>query len=315
MQKTPTAIRFFSARRILKGDLIPSLVLLLPSFALLTVFIAAPLGYSLVMSLFDTPARNELVFVGFNTYGHVLGDPAFWKALLIGGRYALVIVPSQIIIAFLLASLATKLRRRFGAFFKVAVYIPCVLSGVVVGVIFLSVFQEDTGVFNAILSALWKPFALAGAKPFTPIAWLSDPSVDWLACSVAVVWAGLGYTTLIMLGGLYDIPVDYYEAATIDGAGKLAKLFHITLPGLKNVFVYVLVSLIVSSVQVFEIPYIMTGKGQIGTTMGPIGFLFDKFNYDINKTYATVASIVIAIILALLSSIIFRVISSEKSEA
>jgi ABC-type sugar transport system permease subunit len=301
-------------KRFFGGDGFAAVCLLAPSFALLTVFVITPLCVSLAGGFFDNPALGVSVFVGFKTYGRVFSDPVFWKALAIGGRYALFIVPVQTVAAFLIASLATKLGRRFGGAFKAFVYVPCVLSGVVVGAVFLSLFQEDAGLFNAVLAALYKPVEAMGAKAFEPVAWLADPAVDWLAASVAVVWAALGYTTLIMLGGLYDIPKDYYEAATIDGAGRFARLFHITLPGLRNVFVYVLVSLIVSSLQVFEIPYIMTGKGAAGTTMGPIGLLFDKFNYDLNKSYAVCASVVIAAVLAGLSSVVFRVISSERSE-
>jgi ABC-type sugar transport system permease subunit len=308
--------RFISSiKRITGGDVFAAIVLLLPSFVLLTVFVVTPLIVSLVSGFFDKPALDVTVFVGFKTYGKVLSDPVFWKSLGVGLRYALVIVPVQTILAFLIATLITKLGKRFSGAVKVLVYIPCVLSGIVVGTVFLSLFQEDTGLLNAVLAALYKPFEAMGAQPFEPVAWLASKNTAWLVSSVAVIWAGLGYTTLIMLGGLYDIPRDYYEAATIDGAGVWAKFTHVTLPGLRNVIVYVFISLIVSSVQVFEIPYIMTGKGTAGSTMGPIGLLFDKFNYDLNKSYATCASLLIALILAGLSSVIFRVISSEKSEA
>lgn len=299
-----------------KDDTGSAIVLGLPSLIFLTVFIVLPLAYSLVMSFADTPKLNVVEWVGFKNYIKVLSDSVFWKAMWVGIRFVLVVVPIQIVIAFFLASLITKLSGRLSAVFKTALYIPCVLSGIVIGVIFLYLFNHETGVLNAVITTLWQPFVAMGAKPYDPIAWLSEPSTAWVACSFAMIWSGVGYTTLIILGGLYDIPKDYYEAATIDGAGKIAKLLHITLPGLKNVVVFVLISLVVSTFQVFEIPFMMTGKGPLNSTMGPIGLLFEKFNYDtISKSYATTSSIIIGAVLASIASIIFRVISSEKSEA
>lgn len=301
-------------RRTERGDGLSAAVLLLPSFVLLTVFVIVPLGFSFVSSFFDHSIKDVSTFVGFKTYGRIFTESMFWRSMWVGLRYAIVIVPLQLVLAFLLASLITKLTGRLSSALKVSLYIPCVLSGVVVGTIFLSLFQEK-GVVNAILAFLYKPFEAMGAAPFEAKAWFADGSVDWFICCIAVIWAGLGYTTLIILGGLYDIPQDYYEAAKMDGANVLERLWYITLPSLKNVLVYVLISLAVSAIQVFEIPFVMTGKGALNfSTMGPIGYIYAK-NSDMVKDVATTSSLIIGVIIAALASVIFKFISSEKSEA
>ena len=117
-----------------------------------------------------------------------------------------------------------------------------------------------------------------------------------------------------MLGGLYDIPVDYYEAAKLDGANWWKQTVYITIPSLKNIGLYLLISLVVSSFQLYEIPLVIVGAGAQHSTEGPIYYLYYQFNYTRNMGEVYSASLLVAIVLTALSSVIFKLTSSEKSQ-
>ena len=287
-----------------REDAITAYLVLLPSFILLVTFVIVPLIISVVNSFYDRSAYMDAVWKGMGNYKKVLTDSKFWKAIGVGLKFILAIVPIQLVLAFFIAHLVMQLPKHLSSFVKVAVYMPCLLSGIIVGAIFSYIYASDAGGF---LNHLLGKFGVS------PIGWTGEP--DWALFSVAVaaIWNGLGYTTLVMLGGLLDIPKDYYEAAKLDGAGFFAQMFHITIPCMRNLGVYLLVSSFVSTFQLFELPFVLTGGGPLDRTQGPVGYLYYHFTWDdtLGMTYA--GSVLVAIVLTGISSVVFRLVNSEKS--
>ena len=213
-------------------------------------------------------------------------------------------MPIQLILAFFIAHLVIQLPKHLSSFVKVTVYMPCLLSGIIVGAIFSYIYASDAGGF---LNNLLSKFGVA------PIGWTGEPRWALFSVAVAAIWNGLGYTTLVMLGGILDIPRDYYEAAKLDGAGFFAQMVHITIPSMRNLGVYLLISSFVSTFQLFELPFVLTGGGPLDMTQGPVGYLYYHFTWDdtLGMTYA--GSVLVAIVLTSISSVVFRVVNSEKS--
>ena len=215
-----------------REDAITAYLVLLPSFILLVTFVIVPLIISVVNSFYDRSAYMDAVWKGMGNYKKVLTDSKFWKAIGVGLKFILAIVPIQLALAFFIAHLVMQLPKHLSSFVKVAVYMPCLLSGIIVGAIFSYIYASDAGGF---LNHLLGKFGVS------PIGWTGEP--DWALFSVAVaaIWNGLGYTTLVMLGGLLDIPKDYYEAAKLDGAGKFRQIWSITLPGILPTIIIMLI--------------------------------------------------------------------------
>ena len=285
-----------------KDDLLTAYLVLLPSFLLLVTFVIAPLVISVVNSFYD--AYMDAVWKGMGNYTKVLTDEKFWKSIGVGLKFILSIVPIQLILAFFIAHLVIQLPKHLSSFVKVTVYMPCLLSGIIVGAIFSYIYASDAGGF---LNNLLSKFGIS------PIGWTGEPRWALFSVAVAAIWNGLGYTTLVMLGGILDIPRDYYEAAKLDGAGFFAQMVHITIPSMRNLGVYLLISSFVSTFQLFELPFVLTGGGPLDMTQGPVGYLYYHFTWDdtLGMTYA--GSVLVAIVLTSISSVVFRVVNSEKS--
>ena len=287
-----------------KDDLLTAYLVLLPSFLLLVTFVIAPLVISVVNSFYDSSAYMDAVWKGMGNYTKVLTDEKFWKSIGVGLKFILSIVPIQLILAFFIAHLVIQLPKHLSSFVKVTVYMPCLLSGIIVGAIFSYIYASDAGGF---LNNLLSKFGVA------PIGWTGEPRWALFSVAVAAIWNGLGYTTLVMLGGILDIPRDYYEAAKLDGAGFFAQMVHITIPSMRNLGVYLLISSFVSTFQLFELPFVLTGGGPLDMTQGHVGYLYYHFTWDdtLGMTYA--GSVLVAIVLTSISSVVFRVVNSEKS--
>lgn len=296
-----------SRKRYSRSDILAALICLLPSFVLLVMFTVVPLIISFYFSFFDIKDYLGNTFVGFKNYGTILfglQSSNFYKSLLVGLEFVLIIVPLQLVLSFLVANLVMKLSRKYSSVIKICIYLPCLLSGIVVGSIFSYVYNYHGGLLNGILNGMG----------MQSINWTDAKGWAIFAVCIAAIWNGLGYNTLVMLGGLYDIPVDYYEAARLDGANWWKQTIHITIPSLKNIGLYLLISLVVSSFQLYEIPLVIVGALAEHSVEGPIYYLYYQFQYTDNMGEVYAASLLVAIVLTALSSIVFKLTSSEKSQ-
>ena len=292
-------------RRYKKDEVFTSFACLTPSFALFLLFTLIPLVISFYFSLFEINFYRGNTFVGFANYEKILkgvSSKEFFSSILIGLKYIAIIVPIQSVLAFLIANLIMSVDKKTSALLKVVIYLPCLLSGIVVGAIFSYIFNYDGGLINAFLEGIG----------LNKVNWTGDPKFAIWAVCLASIWNGIGYTSLVMLGGLYDIPKEYYEAAEIDGANWIQRVFHISLPSLKNVGLYLIISLIVSSFQLYEIAYVIVGSGALHSTEGPIYYLYYQFNYTRNMGEVYAASLIIAIVLTLISSVSFLLLKQDK---
>ncbi|MBM3313734.1 sugar ABC transporter permease [candidate division WOR-3 bacterium] len=264
-------------------------VWLMPALLVLLVFRVLPIALSVRMSLYDWGMAGARAFVGLGNYVAVLRDPVFWQSLLNTGWYVLFEVPLILLFSLLIATLLNQKIRGLSVY-RTLYYLPVVTSIVAVSVVWRWILQPDRGLLNYVLSWfhvggirwLQDPCGLfqllAGPSAQSPSA-LRGPSVALLSLVMMGIWKGIGYNVVIFLAGLQNIPQTYYDAARIDGAGRLATFRHITWPLISPTTYYVLVMSCISAFETFAQVWIMTGPpagGPLSTTKVVMYYFYEN---------------------------------------
>lgn len=277
-------------------------IMLAPVLVLLSIFVVWPAIQAVYLSFFDWSFYTESEYVGWKNFHDVLVDPKFWDAVVRGLQFVVMTVPASMVLSFLVATLATSVSRRLSSVLKVSIYIPSVISGVIASITFVIIYDYSGGLLNALVNVFGAPNQ----------AWLGDPRWALGAIAVPAVWLGLGISTLIMIAAMLDIPDSLYEAAELEGANWWQRTRFITIPQMKNVLLYLLVVGFVGSIQQFELPLVMTGGGPNGATELPNLFIFNHFRGDAYVGYSIAAALLLFVVLGSISSLIFRIVNSEK---
>jgi len=294
------------ARR--KGNLqrsnLTAYLMIAPMVILLAIFVIYPLGYAVWLSGHRISFYKPAVWVGLDFYRFVLTDPQFWHSLRVGLTYSAIVVPTGLVIALLLASFIKTLSTGVASVLKVTVYIPAVIASVLTANIFVLIYQ-DQGIAN------W----FVGLFGISPVAWLNDPSIALPALAVPGLWLGFGISTLILLAAMLDIPSSYYESASLDGANAFQTMRYITLPLLRNVFVFLAITGFTLSLQEFLLPLIMTQGGPVDRTLTPNLFIINSFrdSTPYATSFSLAAALLLFVVLGSISLIIFKAISSVKA--
>ena len=272
-----------------------SYLFIAPAVILFSVFVFIPVIASFFLSFTKYNIIGSPQWVGLDNYIQIFfHDTRFWKALRNTTVYVLGVVPVGISISLLLA-VAIDQKIRFKNFYKAVFFMPVVTSVIAISVIWKWLFAG--GKYGLINHWLMK-FGLQ------PIDWLMSPSWTLPAIMIMSIWAGLGYSMILILAGLQTIPNAFYEAAEIDGASNWHKFWNITLPLLRPTMVFVVIMSMINSFQLFEQVYIMTsgtGEGVGGVldcALSLVAYLYDKGFQQFEMGYASaIAYILFAVIL------------------
>jgi multiple sugar transport system permease protein len=251
-------------KKKLKWDKIVPLLFIAPWVFGFLVFTLGPLLYSLFISFFDWPIVGKATFIGIGNYKTMFtNDPLFWKSLWVTAKFALFFVPLNIIIALVLAILLNQSIKGH-SFFRTFFYLPSVISGVALAMIWAWVFNGEYGILNYFLSL----FGITGPD------WLNNTKWALVAMVIASLW-GQGQMMLIFLAGLKGISKEMYEAASIDGANKLTQFFKITLPLLTPTIMFNLITTIISAFQQLTLALVLTGGGPLKST-----YFYAMYEYE-----------------------------------
>ncbi len=275
---------------------------LAPLVVLLGIFVIWPAIYAGYLSFQDWSFYKDPEFVGWKNFVDVMSDRLFWAAVGRGFVFVAMTVPPMLVLAFLFASLVVSVGKKFASFLKVSIYIPTIISAVITSIIFVLIYDYSGGLLNWFL-------AFFGIDP---IAWIGDPAWALLAIAVPAIWLGMGLTSLIMVAAMVDIPQEFYEAAAMEGANWWQKTAYITLPQMKNILLYLLITGFVAAIQQFELPLVMTNGGPLDSTMLPNLFIFNHFRNDINVGYSIAAALLMFVVLGTVSAVVFRFVNSER---
>lgn len=261
-------------------------------FFLLTLI---PLVYSIYLSLTQYNGISAPQFIGLQNFADIfLRDDLFVQSLINAFYYAILAVPSSLILALIIAFLLSK-ESRSSNFFQIIFYFPSVAAGVAVFTVAKFLLRGEGGLINYFLSF----FGVQG--PY----WLTDPK--WAMISLALVnLIFCGAQMLIFLAGIKQIPSSYYEAAKIDGASNTRCFFAITLPLIANVFAFNLVMGIINAFQVFVQPLIMTGGGPLRKTYVYGIYIYDSaFSFG-RFGYAAALAWIMFVIILLISMVVLK---------
>jgi multiple sugar transport system permease protein len=281
---------------------------LLPFVVLYSVFVIWPVVSGVYISFHKWGLMGKIRFVGINNYTRFLEDKNFWAALSHTAQFVLMSVPLLIITALVLAILAN--RKIFcQKFLRVSYYIPNVLSVAVISFLFKFMFSPYIGFISTLFHSL------GILAPDQEIQWLKDVNLAWLVITFATVWWTTGFTMMLYISALQDIPTQIYEAADIDGASKSRQLFSITLPLLKPTTYLVLLLQIIASFKVFGQVLLITGGGPGSLTRPLIQYIYDVAFRQNDMGYGAAMSYALFLILVVLSYIQTRIQKNEEAKA
>ncbi|MBC1503278.1 carbohydrate ABC transporter permease [Listeria booriae] len=275
-------------------------VFILPSVLLFVVFILYPIISSFVLS-FQTSNGGETSFAGLANYERLLHDEIFWKALKNTFIIFIFQVPIMLFLGLVLATVLNNKLLKWKGFFRVGFYLPAVTSLVAYSLLF-SIMLQDSGLINNLLSYIG----------IGPIPWLSSASWSKVSIILAMIWRWTGYNMVIYLAALQNIPEDTYEAADMDGAGKIRQFFSITIPQLKPVILFTAILSTIGTLQLFDEPFNLT-KGEPADSTMTLGLYIyqNGFKY-FDFSYASAVAYVVVIIVAVLSFLQFKFTGADK---
>lgn len=261
-----------------------------PALAGLALFTIVPVVLSIVMGFYNWPTFGEKTFIGFDNYVKLFTDsPDFWPALRNTFVFAILYVPISVILSFLLAlSLHSRIRGR--AALRVLFFIP-VVTPMVANVLVWKMMLQPQGLVNGI-STSWFGIDMPN--------FLADPQWAMIMVVLMSVWQGIGYNMLIFSAALEQLPDSIVEAAVLDGAQGLRMLWHVTVPLVSPSIFFASVMTMITSMQVFVQPQLLTGGGPGNATQPIVQFIYNQgFKFQELGLAAAGAWILFAIIIAL----------------
>ena len=264
---------------------------ILPFFVLFLVFQLIPIIWTVYISFTQWRGIGDPQFIGWANYQKILIDNMFWDALKNTVVYWISGLVLILIFALSIASILNYELLKGRIFFKTVTFLPNVCAAIAMGLIFRLFFDENAGLINEALEA----FGLSR------VPWLTSTQYSKIPVIILNVWRNTPWFTMIILSGLLNIPKDYYEAATMDGAGKWKQFCYITLPSLGNILFFCSVTLTVDSWKLFNESYILPGPGTSNTSL--FQYMYESGFNTFNMGYASSIGVVLIVILAVISVI------------
>jgi ABC-type sugar transport system permease subunit len=280
-----------------------------PFFILFCIFLAYPVVHSFWLSFHRQQGISTPEFVGLRNYLNLLVDPRFKQSLINSTVYALGSLFLQVPLAFVLAYVInSKLVPSFNlkSFYRMSYFVPLLTSTVVASLMFGILYDYNSGLINSFLVQWFGESAKIG--------WLRDPVVVKFSIILLLIWRFVGLISLYFLAGLQNIPKELEEAAAIDGANWWVILTRIVLPLLRPVILFVTVTAINGSYQIFAEPYLLTGGGPRDQSLSVVQYLYATGFSQFNLGYASSIGYTLVIIIVVLAILNLRVFGAFREE-
>lgn len=278
--------------------------LIAPALIHLSVFALWPIAFVVYISLHRWPLLGDAhQFVGLSNFRLLCGDSAFFHALLNSALFTVGTVPLNLLLALALAALlATPLK--FSGLFRTLYFLPVVTSSVAVAMVFSWVYHPEFGLLNYFLSLA----GIAGPN------WLGDPRTALSALMLMSIWKGVGYSAVIYLAGLSAIPAELYEVAALEGANAWQRFWQITVPLLKPTTVFLAVTGVIGSFQVFTAVYTMTKGGPLRATDVVVYHIFRSAFERFHLGYASAQALVLFAVILTVTLLQVRLLRKEVAQ-
>lgn len=270
----------------------------LPTMIGLIVLNIYPIINTIKQSFFETGdfGRGD-VFIGVENYVKMLSDPETWDALLATFKYAIIEVPFSIAISLVLAVLLNRKMRGRSAY-RTIFFLPMVCAPAAVAMVWRWLFNSEFGLLNHIFHA--------------NIQWVSDPKIAIYSIAVIGVWSIIGYNMVLFISGLQEVPRDYYEAASIDGASGVRQFFSITIPLISPTIFFVCVTRVIGALQVFDLIFMVMDSGNpaLQKTQSLVYLFYQSSFVERDMGYGSTIVVFLLVIIMILT--VFQMIAQKK---
>jgi raffinose/stachyose/melibiose transport system permease protein len=283
-----SAAKTRASRKRVASNRVALLVFVMPAFILFTVFMTLPIFASVYYSLFSWDGIGKMLFVGARNYVHLIFQnfddfyTTLKNSLIFAGMSVFIQLPIALVLALVLSS-GVKGEN----FFRTVYFIPVVISSVIIGVLFLKVYNPDYGLLNTFL----KDLGLAKWQR----AWLGDTKTALVAAFAPLIWQYVGYHMLLLYSAIKQIPQEYNEAAKLDGATELQAALRIKIPLIVPMLEVCVIFAVIGSLKIFDLVYVLTGNGQpFNSTRVPTGLMYTQlFQHDMYGMGTTTAMFIV----------------------
>ena len=280
------------------------LACLLPALILFFTFLIYPTIQVFRMSMFKWGGfSNNQQFVGFDNFKILWADENFFRTIQNTILLIVVVTLFTVVLAVLFAAILSTEKIRGNNFFRIIFYIPNILSIVVIAGIFAAIYDPKAGLLNAVLPEAWNKL------------WLGDQSIVIYSLAFALIWQAIGYYMVMYMAGMANIPASLYEAADLDGAGKIGKFFNVTLPLIWNSIRTTLTFFIISTINLsFLLVQILTDGGPDGSTEVFLSYMFKQAYTNSSYGYGMAIGVVVFIFSFGLSGIVSHITKRDILE-
>ena len=284
-----------------KGDLASGLLFLSPTLVIFSTFILFPVFFSFYLSFQKwNMFSGDATFVGFDNYVRMFQSADFWLVLKNTAIYSIGTIPINMALALWVAYILNK-KLAGKKLLRTLFFAPVIISPVAAALIWRWMYDPNFGLVNFFVESLG----------LDPVNWLNEPTAAMFALIIMSVWKTFGINMVLFSAGLQGIPDSYYEAAELDGAGKWAKFWNITVPMLAPTTFFIMIMSMISSFQVFDIVYVLTSGGPLGSTKVLVFYVYEYAFKFFEMGYASAISYFLFALLFLLTMLQIKYLKSK----
>lgn len=250
-------------------------LLVSPYLVFVLLFVLFPVLFCFFLTFNKWNIISPMKFIGVDNYSRLFQDRLFWKAIGNTLKFLLLHIPLQLAVSLFLAYLLHQ-KIRAAAFFRTSFFMPVIVSGVVVTILWQQILGYDSGLINRALMSMG----------MNKLGWLVAPELAIYSIAIMATWKNLGLYVILFLIGLQTVPAQYYEAAKMEGATRWQQFYHITLPMINPTIFMVVILSTIGGFSLFIEPYIMTGGGPLNTTLSAVLYIYKQAFQYYNMGYS-----------------------------
>ncbi|MEO5673518.1 MAG: sugar ABC transporter permease [Chitinophagales bacterium] len=283
--ETAIPLKLNRKKSLQRKQLLPYL-LVSPYLLFVLVFVLFPVLFCFFLTFNKWNIISPMHFIGISNYTRLLQDRLFWTAIGNTVKFLLVHIPLQLIVSLFLAQLLNQKIRAL-SFFRASFFMPVIVSGVVITILWQQLLGYDSGLINRFLTTIG----------LNRVGWLVNPDVAIYSIAIMATWKNVGLYVILFLVGLQTVPPQYYEAAKLEGATRWQQFYHITLPMINPTIFMVVILSTIGGFSLFIEPYIMTGGGPMNTTLSAVLYIYKQAFQYYNMGYSATLGFFYAIII------------------
>lgn len=257
-----------------------------PYILFVTVFVLFPVLFCLFLTFNKWNIIGPMHFIGVKNYIRLFEDRLFWKAIGNTLKFLSLHIPLQLVASLFLAYLLNQKIRAI-SFFRGSFFLPVIVSGVVITILWQQLFGYDSGLINRMLTVIGIP----------KVGWLVSPNVAIYSIAIMATWKNVGLYVILFLVGLQTVPPQYYEAAKLEGASRWQQFYHITLPMINPTIFMVVILSTIGGFSLFIEPYILTGGGPMNQTLSAVLYIYKQAFQFYNMGYSATLGFFYAIMI------------------